>query len=57
MTSTSPPIAAVAFDLGNVLVKVDHLRFCRGLAELAGDRKSTRLNSSHEDLSRMPSSA
>ena len=36
MTSTSPPIAAVAFDLGNVLVKVDHLRFCRGLAELAG---------------------
>ena len=23
----------------------------------AGDRKSTRLNSSHEDLSRMPSSA
>ena len=36
MTSTSPPIAALAFDLGNVLVKVDHLRFCRGLAELAG---------------------
>jgi len=36
MTSISPPIAAVAFDLGNVLVKVDHLRFCRGLAELAG---------------------
>ena len=25
--------------------------------ETAGDRKSTRLNSSHEDLSRMPSSA
>ena len=36
MTSTSPPIAALAFDLGNVLVKVDHLRFCRGLGELAG---------------------
>jgi glucose-1-phosphatase len=36
MTSTSPPIAALAFDLGNVLVKVDHQRFCRGLAELAG---------------------
>ena len=36
MTSTSPPIDALAFDLGNVLVKVDHLRFCRGLAELAG---------------------
>ena len=26
-------------------------------ARLPGDRKSTRLNSSHEDLSRMPSSA
>jgi glucose-1-phosphatase len=36
MTSTSWPIAALAFDLGNVLVKVDHLRFCRGLAELIG---------------------
>jgi putative hydrolase of the HAD superfamily len=36
MTSSSPPIAALAFDLGNVLIKVDHLRFCRGLAELAG---------------------
>ncbi len=36
MTSTSPPIAALAFDLGNVLVQVDHLRFCRGLSELAG---------------------
>ncbi len=36
MTSTSSPLAAIAFDLGNVLIKVDHLRFCRGLAELAG---------------------
>ncbi len=36
MTSTSPPIAAIAFDLGNVLVKVDHLRFCQRLVELAG---------------------
>ena len=36
MTSPSQPIAAIAFDLGNVLVKVDHLRFCRGLGELAG---------------------
>jgi len=26
----------MAFDLGNVLVRVDHLRFCRGLAPLAG---------------------
>lgn len=28
-------IAAVAFDLGNVLVRVDHFRFCRGLAAAA----------------------
>jgi len=27
-------LAAIALDLGNVLVKVDHLRFCTGLAEL-----------------------
>lgn len=27
-------IAAIAFDLGNVLVRVDHFRFCRGLAAL-----------------------
>jgi len=36
MTPSSPSIAALAFDLGNVLVKVDHLRFCRRLGELAG---------------------
>ncbi|MGA8572866.1 MAG: HAD family hydrolase [Desulfobaccales bacterium] len=36
MTSNSQPIAALAFDLGNVLIKVDHMRFCRGLAELVG---------------------
>jgi HAD superfamily hydrolase (TIGR01509 family) len=29
-------LEALAFDLGNVLVKVDHGRFCRGLARLAG---------------------
>ena len=28
--------SAIAFDLGNVLVQVDHERFCRGLGELAG---------------------
>jgi FMN phosphatase YigB (HAD superfamily) len=35
---SSPPlkITAIAFDLGNVLVRVDHLRFCRRLAALAG---------------------
>jgi len=31
-----PVIKALALDLGNVLVKVDHYRFCRPLAELAG---------------------
>lgn len=36
MTAISLPIAAIAFDLGNVLVKVDHLRFCRRLGALAG---------------------
>ncbi len=32
------PITAITFDLGNVLVKVDHLRFCRRMAALAGLR-------------------
>jgi glucose-1-phosphatase len=36
MITPAPPIAAIAFDLGNVLVRVDHLRFCRRLAALAG---------------------
>ncbi len=36
MTDATLPIAAIAFDLGGVLVAVDHLRFCRGLAGLAG---------------------
>jgi len=30
------PITAITFDLGNVLVKVDHQRFCRRVAALAG---------------------
>jgi len=35
--STSAPLnlAAIAFDLGNVLVKADHFRFCRPFAALA----------------------
>jgi len=38
MTATRLEIDAMAFDLGGVLVKVDHGRFCRGLAALgAGD--------------------
>ena len=37
MTAPSPlQIAALAFDLGNVLVKADHFRFCRPFAALAG---------------------
>ncbi len=32
----TPRITAITFDLGNVLVKVDHLRFCRRVAALAG---------------------
>jgi HAD superfamily hydrolase (TIGR01509 family) len=36
MPATLLPIAALAFDLGNVLVKVDHRRFCRSLAALTG---------------------
>ncbi len=31
-----PNITVLALDLGNVLVKVDHMRFCRRLADLAG---------------------
>ena len=29
------PLTAITFDLGNVLIRVDHLRFCRRLAVLA----------------------
>ncbi|MHB8066838.1 MAG: HAD family hydrolase [Desulfobaccales bacterium] len=36
LTATDLPIAAIAFDLGNVLVAVDHFRFCRPFAALAG---------------------
>ena len=36
MASPAPrPITAITFDLGNVLVTVDHFRFCRRLAVLA----------------------
>ncbi len=36
MRTPALPIAAIAFDLGNVLVQVDHLRFCRHLSAVAG---------------------
>ena len=39
----------------NAIAKARHAARSTGLPAL--DRKSTRLNSSHEDLSRMPSSA
>ena len=50
------------FLLGRVGVNVRGLRgeverAVRGLPHVSGDRKSTRLNSSHEFVSRMPSSA
>jgi FMN phosphatase YigB (HAD superfamily) len=32
----TPTISVITFDLGNVLIKVDHLRFCRRLGALAG---------------------
>ena len=36
MTSPAPcPITAITFDLGNVLIRVDHNRFCRRLGALA----------------------
>jgi putative hydrolase of the HAD superfamily len=35
-TAHAIAIRAVTFDLGNVLVKVDHFRFCRRLGALAG---------------------
>jgi FMN phosphatase YigB (HAD superfamily) len=36
MASPAPrPITAITFDLGNVLIRVDHLRFCRRLGALA----------------------
>jgi glucose-1-phosphatase len=35
MNAPAPrPITAITFDLGNVLIRVDHLRFCRNLAAL-----------------------
>jgi glucose-1-phosphatase len=33
--SAPRPITGITFDLGNVLIKVDHLRFCRRLGALA----------------------
>ena len=38
-------------------IKLTYLNSDGSLADLCGDRKSTRLNSSHRTVSRMPSSA
>ena len=38
-------------------VKADRIDFQKGEERCQSDRKSTRLNSSHSDRSRMPSSA
>ena len=49
-------IAAIRDQMGlNQPLPVQYVVWLGHLAQ--GDRKSTRLNSSHEDLSRMPSSA
>ena len=45
-----------AAELNEVLIRVGHIIDCSDMGT-SGDRKSTRLNSSHTDISRMPSSA
>ena len=42
---------------GFTAVRAQDLNADRALQDVTGDRKSTRLNSSHEFVSRMPSSA
>ena len=54
----SPVYHALQFLLGNLDAKyLKELRAFKGLQSYPRDRKSTRLDSSHERLSRMPSSA
>ena len=40
-----------------LLMEGDYKRHCNDGDDLSEDRKSTRLNSSHSEISRMPSSA
>ena len=49
--------AAVLFQLVTLPVEFNASNRALEMLDANGDRKSTRLNSSHEDLSRMPSSA
>ena len=55
LVSTQMKLEAVLKDLEERQRELDRLN--RRTAQLEGDRKSTRLNSSHEFVSRMPSSA
>ena len=58
--SNAGAAAAAAAQIAGVtkVLHADDAGLAHGLAEnVAADRKSTRLNSSHLDLSRMPSSA
>ena len=48
--------ACMALAVVMIYQAIDHLNFAQGEMAML-DRKSTRLNSSHERLSRMPSSA
>ena len=54
---TPQALAAVAKIAGDPVELAITARRARALGLTAGDRKSTRLNSSHTDISRMPSSA
>ena len=49
--------AVVTVTKAKVAAKMEELRVADAMTEIFGDRKSTRLNSSHLKLSRMPSSA
>ena len=57
--NAAPPVPgfADAAPMGEAQVAADLPEVLSGTNPLAVDRKSTRLNSSHLDLSRMPSSA
>ena len=50
-------VTVVSSLAGNVIVKVKESRVAISEELARKDRKSTRLNSSHTDISRMPSSA
>ena len=58
-TELAKTLAATLFDDEQNMVRIDMSEYMEkySVSRLIGDRKSTRLNSSHCDLSRMPSSA